>query len=288
MSTPSHPPIVVETLDRITAETGGAPLPSLTPADTTALAAACGADGGRLKRWIKRRLAGEPLAYILGAVVFRDRRFLLDKRAFITDPETSLLVDAVCARIDRFTTEHRRPPVVAEIGCGCGCLGISVKLARPAVTIVGLELDADALEVAKLNVTAHAVDLQLVESDLFDDWPLPTAPDLIFGDPPWGSNETLYDPTRDADHYHAMPAASAFPLGGNTGAHAQILRAVSVRSWACEVWLNAGVLPPAEVAAVAQAVQAVEWEVVQPAPGLCFLRCRMSAQRDTRCPNSLC
>lgn len=275
MSAVSHPAIVTATLERIGAETGGAPLPPLAPADSIALAEACGADVGRLKRWIKRRLAGEPLAYILGAVVFRGRRFHLDKRAFITDPETSLLVDAVCARIDRFTADRGRAPVVAEIGCGCGCLGISVKLERTAVTLVGIELDADALAVAKLNVSAHAVDVRLVESDLFDDWPLAAAPDLIFGDPPWGSTETLYDPARDADHYHAMPAASAFPLGGTTGVHEQILRAVGARRWPSEIWLNAGVLPPAEVAAVAQSLQAAEWEVVQPAPGLCLLRCRM-------------
>jgi SAM-dependent methyltransferase len=276
----SHPPVVATVLDRIAVETGGAALPPLAAADAAALAAACGPDAGRLKRWIKRRLAGEPLAYILGTVNFRGRQFRLDKRAFITDPETSLLVDAVCARIDRFTARHGRAPLVAEVGCGNGCLGLSVKLERPAVTLVGLELDADALAVAKLNAAEHAVDVHLVESDLFDAWPLPTAPDLIFADPPWGSAETLYDPARDAAHYHAMPAASAFPLGGITGAHAQILRAVAGRRWSSEIWLNAGVLPPAAVATVARDVQADECEIIQPTPELSLLRCRLFAARE--------
>ena len=113
-----------------------------------------------------------------------------------------------------------------------------------------------------------------MESDLFDSWPAGRPPpDLIYGDPPWGDETTLYAGDRPAGHYQAMPPASAFPLGGRTGVHAQILRAVARRGWSAEIWLNGGVLPHEELAALAGG--AAEWEVLSPATGVRLLRCRM-------------
>jgi release factor glutamine methyltransferase len=260
-------------LAQLAVELGDAPVAALAPTDVAALARAAGEDPLRLKRWLKRRLAGEPVAYIVGELIFRGRTFHVDQRAYITDPENAFLVDTLLAQIDAFAAREHRPPVVAEFGCGCGSLAISVKLERSAATVIGLELDANALAVAARNVARWQVDVPLVESDLFDAWPRTTAPDFIFGDPPWGSEETLYDAARDAAHYRAMPAASAFPLGGRTGLHAQVLRAAAVRGWRSELLLNGGVLPPAELTAVAQ--NAVFTEILVSPGGISLLHCRM-------------
>jgi hypothetical protein len=66
---------------------------------------AAGGDAPRLKRWLKRRLAGEPLAYITGGFTFRGLAFAIDKRAYITDPETTHLVSAVLRRAPRARLE---------------------------------------------------------------------------------------------------------------------------------------------------------------------------------------
>jgi hypothetical protein len=261
-------------LSQIEQELDGRPLPSLPSDDLTALAEAAGDDPRRLKRWIKRRLAGEPLAHIVGSFSFRGLRFAVDKRAYVTDPELTHLVDAVLGRARAFQEAAGRPPLLADFGVGCGSLALAIKQALPKVEVVGLEIDPDALAVAAKNAAAHGLTLRLVESDLFDDWPadLP-APDLIYGDPPWGDATTLYAGDRPAAHYGAMPPASAFPLGGRTGVHAQILRAVAARGWAAEIWLNGGVLPREELAALAG--RAADWEVLSPAAGVRLLRCRM-------------
>ncbi len=261
-------------LSRIEEELEGRPLPSLPPGDLTALAAAAGDDSRRLKRWIKRRLAGEPLAHITGSFEFRGLRVAVDKRAYVTDPELTHLVEAVLARARAFPAAAGRGPLLAEIGIGCGSLALSILQAFPAATIVGLDLDPDALAVAAGNAAAHRLPLRLVESDLFDDWPADLlAPDFIYGDPPWGDATTLYAGDRPAAHYGAMPPVSAFPLGGRTGVHAQILHAVARRGWTSEIWLNGGVLPREELAALAGG--AAEWEVLSPAADVRLLRCRM-------------
>lgn len=271
MNTPPSPALTAA-IARIARDLEGFPLPALPSEELHALEAASAGDAAQLQRWLKRRFAGEPLAYILGEFTFRGRRFRSDARAYITDPETSLLIDAVLERGDRLTRPDRAP-CVAEIGCGGGSLAISVQLERPAWRVVGLDLDGAALALARTNAAAHELfDLPLIESDLFAAWPEPAAPDLIFGDPPWGSEETLYDASRDAAHYRAMPAASAFPPGDRTMLHRQILRDVSRRGWKSHLILNGGVLPADELAALARDAA---WHELEPRAGTVLLHCRM-------------
>lgn len=270
---PPRPGIADRALRRIAEDLGGAP-PPLAPADVAALAGGCGGDEDRLKRWLKRRMAGEPVAHILGAFAFRGLPLAIDKRAYVTDPELTHLVDAVLGRVRELRAAVGAEPLLAEIGVGCGALALAIQAARPGTRIVGLDLDSDALAVAARNAADRGSDLRLVESDLFDGWPadLP-APDLIYGDPPWGDATTLYSAERPDAHYRAMPPASAFALGGRTGAHAQILRAAARRGWSAEVWLNAGSLPAGEIAALIPS--GARGEVVAAAPGANLLRCRL-------------
>ena len=48
-----------------------------------------------INEWIKRRLAGEPLAYIVGSAVFYGLEFKVDKGVLIPRAETELLVEKV-------------------------------------------------------------------------------------------------------------------------------------------------------------------------------------------------
>lgn len=256
-------------LATLTRELG--PTSALAAEDMATLAAGA-RDAAQLRRWFKRRLAGEPVAHIMGRFRFRGFEFLIDKRAYVTDPELTHLVDAVLASARRLAATLGRAPVLADVGVGCASLALSIKHALPEAVIVGLELDPDALAVAARNVERHGLPLRLIESDLFAEWPadLP-APDLIYGDPPWGDDEMLYASDRPAGHYHAMPPASAFPLGGPTGVHEQILRNVAVRGWTSEIWLNGGVIPRAALDALGRL--APSHSVVTPADGLSLLRC---------------
>ena len=245
--------------------------PKLAPGDLATLASAA-SDAPQLRRWLKRRLAGEPVAHITGRFLFRGREFLVDKRAYVTDPELTHLVDAVLAAARSFAATHGRAPLIAEIGVGCASLAITLKHALPDARVVGLDLDPDALAVAARNVERHGLAITLIESDLFASWPadLPP-PDLIYGDPPWGDEGMLYAEDRPAGHYHAMPPASAFPLGGSTGVHRQILQEITRRGWPSEVWLNGGVIPHQALTTLGALTPA--HTVLSPVAGISLLRC---------------
>ena len=238
---------------------------------------AAGGNAGLLATMRQRVQQGEPPAYVAGFLYFRGRRFRSDPRAYVTDPELSSLIDRVLMEGDRFEAEYGRAPQVLDFGVGAGTLGITLKLERPAWTLCGLDIDADALSLAAENASLHGVELPLWHSDMLSGWPQGRPPpDLIFGDPPWGSETDLYtDEGRDADYYHRMPAASAYPKGGRTAIHDGLVAAVVARGWPSLLVLNYGVLPEAVIERSARALN--QRRIERPVPGVSHLVGRSAA-----------
>lgn len=231
---------------------------------------AAGGDEERLAQMLAEVAAGAPAPYVAGFLLFRGHRFRIDRRAFITDPETSALVDVVLAEGDRLAATLGRAPCLVEFGVGAGSLAISVKLARPDWQLTGLDIDAGALTLARENASLHGVELRLIQSDFLSALPAGEAPDLIFGDPPWGGSEDLYDDERDERWYRQMPPHSAFPDdGGQTSVHDALIAATIARHWPTLLVLNYGVLPEAVIARSAGGLG--DWRIAQPAPGISVL-----------------
>lgn len=207
-----------------------------------------------------------PLAYLQGELEFRGRRFKSDRRAYITDPELTWLVDRVLVAGDVLGAHLGRMPRLLEFGVGGGALAISIKLERPQWSLCGVDIDGAALALAHENATAHGADIRLDCVDLCAHGAALDA-DLIFGDPPWGGDQDLYDGVRSAAYYAQMPAGSAFPGGdGPTAVHDQLLQRLVAADEAVIVALNYGVLAPALVERSAQRLPS--WRALQPVPGL--------------------
>ncbi|HXG40099.1 MAG TPA: peptide chain release factor N(5)-glutamine methyltransferase, partial [Candidatus Limnocylindrales bacterium] len=151
---------------------------------TTVLAhpeAAVGADAERVfESGIRRREAGEPVAYIRGIREFYGLAFAVDRRALIPRPETELLVELAEREVlDRLTAGPRppgTPPLrVADVGTGCGAIAVALAVAlrrRRAdfdVEIVATESSPAALELARENAVGHGVAdrIAFVVADLF-------------------------------------------------------------------------------------------------------------------------
>lgn len=242
------------------------------PTGDALLRLAADADPARLAALRARVSAGEPAPYAAGFLVFRGRRFAMDRRAYVTDPELTHLIDAVLAEGDALQTRLGRPPRVLEFGVGAGTLAITLALERPHWRLTGLDVDAAALDLARDNAREHQVPLDLLCSDFLAAWPATTPPpDLLFGDPPWGSATDLYDDERDETYYRHMPEHSVFPPGGSrTGIHDELLRQLAARRWPTLALLNYGVLPREEIARSAAPI--ARWTVSHPRPGLSLLR----------------
>ena len=121
---------------------------------------------------VARRIAGEPIAYLVGAREFYGRSFAVDRRVLIPRPETELLVDLALARIDAL---GRRPLRLLDAGTGSGAIAITIALERPDVEVWATDVSADALAVAAINARALGASVRLLESDWYA-----ALPDLRF------------------------------------------------------------------------------------------------------------
>jgi release factor glutamine methyltransferase len=129
---------------------------------------------------IKRRLSGEPTAYITGHREFYGSDFYVDFNALIPRPESELLVERALA-----LAQNRPISTIAEIGTGCGAIAISLALNLPQAKIYATDISAPALKVALFNCQKHGVlnRICLLQGDMLD--PLPEPVDLIIANLPY-------------------------------------------------------------------------------------------------------
>ncbi|MSP61675.1 MAG: peptide chain release factor N(5)-glutamine methyltransferase [Myxococcales bacterium] len=129
---------------------------------------------------IRQRLTGEPVAYLVGKQEFWSLAFAVDRRVLIPRPETEGLVEAVLKLV-----AGRPSPSVADIGTGSGAIAVAVAHERPDARVVAVERSPDALAVARANVAAHGVAVELREGDLLLPITRDAPWDVIASNPPY-------------------------------------------------------------------------------------------------------
>ena len=132
----------------------------------------------------ERRLAGEPIAYIVGEREFYGHVFSVSPEVLIPRPETELLVDLALVRL-----APQRSCRVLDLGTGSGAVAIAIALHRPNVSVVAIDASPASLAVAGDNARrllgeAGAGRFQLICSDWFEQVG-ETRFDLIVSNPPY-------------------------------------------------------------------------------------------------------
>jgi len=129
---------------------------------------------------IKRRLNGEPTAYITGHREFYGFDFYVAPSVLIPRPESELLVEKALA-----LAQNRPISTIAEIGTGCGAIAISLVLNLPQTKIYATDISTPALKVALFNCQKHRAlnRIYLLQGDMLD--PLPEPVDLIIANLPY-------------------------------------------------------------------------------------------------------
>jgi release factor glutamine methyltransferase len=125
---------------------------------------------------IRRRLAGEPIAYLVGAQEFWSLSLRVDPRVLVPRRDTEALVEVAL----------RRAPAaarIADIGTGSGAVALALAKERPGAEIVATDASEDALAVARANAEALGLPVRLLAGDLLA--PLAGPFDLIVSNPPY-------------------------------------------------------------------------------------------------------
>lgn len=126
---------------------------------------------------LQRRLAGEPLAYIVGRKEFAGREFLVTRDVLIPRPETELVVEEALSMAPR-------DAVCLDLGTGSGCIGVSAALERQDTRWVLSDISLVALRIARENARRLEANVALVQADTLEAF-RPQSFNLITCNPPY-------------------------------------------------------------------------------------------------------
>ena len=115
----------------------------------------------KLKKLLKKRAQHVPLAYVRGKTEFFARSFIVTPAVLEPRPESETMIELLLALPDL-----PKAPKIADVGAGSGALGITAKLELPDAEIELLELDPEALKIAKINVDLFTLQIPTLLSDL--------------------------------------------------------------------------------------------------------------------------
>lgn len=136
-----------------------------------------------LRMLVKRRQAGEPVAYITGRKEFWSLDLAVDARVLIPRPDSETAVEEALAR----TRDGGR---VADVGTGAGTIALALAKARPDLTVFASDVSADALAVARSNAERLGLPVTFVEGSLLEPLRASAPFDLLVANLP-------YVPTAD-------------------------------------------------------------------------------------------
>jgi release factor glutamine methyltransferase len=104
---------------------------------------------------VRRRVAREPVAYILGRKGFRHIELAIDRRAIIPRPETELLVEVAA--------EQPAGARVHDVGTGAGAIALALLDERPDLQVSANEPYGPAAEVARENAARLGLPLEVTD-----------------------------------------------------------------------------------------------------------------------------
>ena len=133
------------------------------------------AQARRFGEHVRRRVAREPVAYILGRKGFRMIELEIDARVLVPRPETEQLVEAAL--------DLPRGARVADVGTGSGAVALALKDERPDLRVVATDVSGPALAVARANADRLGLEVELLEGDLLE--PVSGPLDAVLSNPPY-------------------------------------------------------------------------------------------------------
>ncbi|MFM4829383.1 peptide chain release factor N(5)-glutamine methyltransferase [Aeromonas rivipollensis] len=132
-----------------------------------------------LQAWLDRRLAGEPIAHLIGEREFWSLPLKVSPATLIPRPDTEVLVEQALARLPA------GPCALLDLGTGTGAIALALKFERPDSDVWAVDRMPDAAALARANSAALGLPIEVRDGSWFE--PLSDAPrfDMIVSNPPY-------------------------------------------------------------------------------------------------------
>ena len=179
----------------------------------------------RFSKMVARRARREPLAYIVGTVVFRGLELEVGAGCLVPRPETEITAERAIARARDAATRQ----TVVDVGTGCGAIALSLAAEVPEARIFATEAMGAARGWALRNLARTGLRCTLLPGSLMR--PLHPAlgggVDVVVSNPPYVSEEEWEQLEPEVRRYEPREAV----VGGETGLEIILELLEQVRMW---------------------------------------------------------
>lgn len=153
--------------------------------------------------FLKRRLSGEPVAYITGTKEFMGLNFKVDKNVLIPRPDTEILAEYAIANCRG---------KILDIGTGSGCIAISLAKYIDNSSVTAIDISQSALDIAADNAKENNVSIKFICMDVLKN-ELPGEFDAIVSNPPYIRTTDILTLEKNVQDFEPYGALS----GGDNG-----------------------------------------------------------------------
>ncbi len=155
-----------------------------------------------LTKLVKRRLKGEPIAYIVGYKYFYGLKFKVTPNVLIPRPETEWLVERSLSILRELTAVKNGSIKVLDLGTGSGNIIISlsskIQDSSSKINFFASDISKSASNIAKLNSVKHKTKVKFIHSDLFNN--VNQKFDLIITNLPYTSTDNYQKLLSDLEY----------------------------------------------------------------------------------------
>lgn len=156
----------------------------------------------KLEVGLERLKNGEPVQYIIGNVDFFDLNLNVNKNVLIPRFETEELVEKTLDYINKYFSSSIK---ILDMGTGSGCIALTLKKKLKNCIVDASDISIKALEVAKENAQKNNLEVNFIQSDIFDN--INDKYDCLISNPPYiAYDEEIMDIVKNNEPNNALYA----------------------------------------------------------------------------------
>lgn len=123
----------------------------------------------------------KPIQYVIGNVNFYGNKFLVNDDVLIPRFETEELVENTIDLINKIFKDKKVKLI--DLGCGTGCIGITLKKKIPDIDVTLLDISPKALAISRKNAENLNAEVTFIENDMLEE--INEKYDIIISNPPY-------------------------------------------------------------------------------------------------------
>lgn len=139
------------------------------------------AELARYRDLIRRRLAGEPVAYLVGEQEFWSLPFSVDASVLVPRRDTETVIEAVLDQIG----DRTAPRTVLDLCTGSGAIAVTLAKELPAARVIATDVSPDAAALAARNAERNGVTVDVRTGDLLAPVAADLPVDVLVSNPPY-------------------------------------------------------------------------------------------------------